>query len=103
MNTMRRSRAAAEHGLRRSPDEHTHLRWVGLFQALRAYEEALSAGPAAVGERLARVRAVVEDLIGTDADVLSGLSAVTPARAVDQALADALWRSLGARPVLALT
>jgi hypothetical protein len=100
MNTMRRTRAAAEHGLRRSPDEHTHLRWVGFFQALRAYEGALAAGPAAVGDRLADVRAVVQDLVGDDAGVLRGLSAMTPARVVDQVLADALWESLGVRPAL---
>ncbi|KOX11889.1 hypothetical protein [Nocardiopsis sp. NRRL B-16309] len=101
MNTMRRSRTAAEHGLRRSPDEHTHLRWVGLFQALRAYEEALAANRFAVGDRLTRVRAVAADLVGEDAHALDGLSAATPAEAVDQALADALWRSLGVRPALA--
>lgn len=101
MNTMRRSRTAAEHGLRRSPDEHTHLRWVGLFQALRAYEEALAADPVAVGDRLARVRAAAADLVGDGAHALEGLSAATPAPAVDRALADALWRSLDVRPVLA--
>ncbi|GAB2496187.1 hypothetical protein [Nocardiopsis aegyptia] len=100
MNTMRRSRAAAEHGLRRSPDEHTHLEWVGLFQALRAYEEALSTDPVAAGDRLARVRDIAANLVGGDADVWDGFSGATP-EAVDQALADALWRGLGVRPVLA--
>ncbi|RKS04741.1 hypothetical protein DFP74_0314 [Nocardiopsis sp. Huas11] len=98
---MRRTRAAAEHGLRRSPDEYTHLRWVGFFQALRAYEEAPVADPAAVGDRLADVRTAAEGLIGDDAATLGGLSAATPVRVVDQAMADALWASLGVRPALA--
>ncbi|MUL42578.1 hypothetical protein FZ103_15590 [Streptomonospora sp. PA3] len=101
MNTLRKTRAAAEQALREAKTDGAHLRLLDLLHALKAYEEAVGGDPAEIGPRLERLRTATARVVaGARGSGPVSVPVAATVRELDESLARALWASLGREPEL---
>lgn len=100
LNPFRRTRAAAEHGLRQAGDDTTMLRFFRFQQELMSSENAVAHDPGSIAHHFGRLREAAVELLGSewlreehgDADLAAvfGIDRLPSLRELDERLASLL-------------